>query len=415
MKILLSAAVAAAALLAASQSEAAVRSISRIEFGPPGVLFVADWKSGEVHAVDLAKASTAPARPFNLMDVQGRIEQLLGTRTFKVEDLKARPGSDEIYLAVSYGTAATPAVFVARSDGSIRRLDLSHEAGAPLTLKEAPSGDLAFWGRTPERSLTVSDMRWHDGRLYMAGLSNQTFSSTLRVAPYPFDGGQALTSIAMYHTSHDQMETRAPIRTMAFVTLGGVDYLIAAYMCTPIVAIPVSELRDGAHVTGKTVAELGYGNTPKDMVVYSATDEAGKPTEFLTVTNVNRNAETIPIASLAQAVDGPGLTKAVPWSQVTGVDVIQSPISGALATDNLDPKFFVVARRDPGSGDLQLVTVQKDVKLRLSDFISEYDFPSYSYPPGKQTQYIKPIEDTLMHEEGFTSPDGPAVKRRSGD
>ena len=229
--------------------------------------------------------------------------------------------------------------------------------------------------------------------------------------PIPSQGAQSLTSVGMFHTSHNQVETRAPIRTMAFVTVGGEDYLIAAYMCTPLVAIPVSELKDGAHVTGKTIAELGYGNTPKDMIVYSAPDEAGKPADFLTVTNVNRNAETIPIASLQAAVQGPGLTKSVPWSQITGVDVIQSPIDGALATDNLNDKFFAVARRDRGTGDLQIVTVEKAVKLRISDFISEYDFPTYKYAPGMQTSYIKPIEDGLSKEEGFSTPISYGAKR----
>ena len=250
----------------------------------------------------------------------------------------------------------------------------------------------------------MSDMRWHGGKLYVAGLSNQTFASSLRVITYPSTAKQTMTSIGMYHTSHDQTETRAPIRTMAFMTLNGVDYLVAAYMCTPLVAVPVSALTDGAHVTGKTIAELGYGNTPIDMVAYSAPDQAGKPVDYLTITNANRNAATITVASIAKAVTRPSLSKPVPWSVITGVEVVQSPISSAIAMDNLDDKNFVMARRDLASGNLQLVTLQKGYKLRISDYISEYDFPTYVYPKGKQTSYIKPIEDDLMRQEGFAAP-----------
>jgi hypothetical protein len=414
MKSILHAGIAAACLTAAVPSAAQVRSVSRIEFGPDNLLFVADWKDASVHAIAVPAPAAKSAKAFNLLDLQAAMERTLGTRTFAVEDLKARPETGEVYLAVTYGPQALPAILAVAADGVIRKIDLSKDASAPVALRDAPARELTFWNNIPERSLTVSDMRWHAGKLYVAGLSNQTFASTLRVIDWKARGTQTLTSIGIFHTSHDQMETRAPIRTMSFVTLNGVDYLIAAYMCTPLVTIPVADLKDGAHITGKTIAELGYGNTPIDMVTYSAPDETGKPTDYLTVTNVNRNAATISLASLTAAVARPGLVKDVPWSVITGVDVIQSPIAGAIAIDNFGDKQFVLARRDLATGDLQLVTVQKAVKLRISDYVSEYDFPGYTYAPGKQTQYIKPIEDGLMREEGYASPiarSGPKVSR----
>lgn len=404
MKALMNLAVATAALIAlASPVAAQVRSVSKIEFGPPGVLFVADWRNSSVHAVSLpSAASTAPA-PFNLMDLQSEIERALGTRDFTVRDLKVRPGTAEVYLAVSYGKEQAPAVLRVDGTGAISKIDLAKETGRPVVLRDAPTGDLTFWDKTPERSLTVSAMRWHDGKLYLAGLSNQTFASTLRVVSYPFDGRQTVSSIAMFHTSHDQMETRAPIRTFDFVKVNGVDTLVAAYMCTPLVTIPVSELKDGAHVTGKTIGELGYGNTPVDMLIYSAPDDNGKVTTWLMVTNVNRNAKSIPMSSVLSAASGPGMTKAVPWSQIAGVDVVQTPITGAIGIDNMGDQFFVYARRDLDSGDLQLVTAQKAVKLRISDFISEYDFPDFRYPAGQAAAYIKNLQDGMARQEGFTS------------
>jgi hypothetical protein len=32
------------------------------------------------------------------------------------------------------------------------------------------------------------NMKWHDGKLYVAGLSSEKFGLTLRVLSYPFDG-----------------------------------------------------------------------------------------------------------------------------------------------------------------------------------------------------------------------------------
>jgi hypothetical protein len=58
-------------------------------------------------------------------------------------------------------------------------------------------------------------------------------------------GGQAMwrpwaiTSIEIYHTGHNLIETRAPIRAMSFASWGGRTYLVAAYTCTPVVTIPL--------------------------------------------------------------------------------------------------------------------------------------------------------------------------------
>ena len=404
MKLSTRVALATASLLAmAAPAAAQVRSVSKIEFGPPGTLFVADWRDASVHAVAPLPVASAKATPFNLMDLQASLERTLGTRDFVVEDLKVRPGSADVYLAISYGAARSPAVLRVDASGRVAKVDLAHEIGRPVALHDAPAGDMRFWGKVPERSLTVSAMRWHDGRLYLAGLSNQSFASTLRVLSYPFDGRQSVTSVAMFHSSHDQIETRAPIRTLDFVSVNGVDTLLAAYMCTPLVTIPVSELRDGAHVTGKTIAELGYGNTPVTLLAFSAPDEKGTPVDYMMVTNVNRNAETMAVSSIVAAASAPGISKPVPWSQIAGVDVVQTPISAALGIDNLDDKYFVYARRDAATGSLQLVTAQKAVKLRISDFISEYDFPDFRYPAGKGAQYIKTLQDGMAREEGYSS------------
>ncbi len=66
----------------------------------------------------------------------------------------------------------------------------------------------------------------------------------------------------IYHAGHNLIETRAPIRAMSFTSWGGRPYLVAAYTCTPLVTIPLDDLKDGAHIRGKTVAELGYGGVP---------------------------------------------------------------------------------------------------------------------------------------------------------
>lgn len=378
-----------------------VQSISHIAFAPDGTLFVADWKQASIDAIQLPPAPKATGAPYNLRDFSEILDRELGHSPRKLLDMKKRPNSDEVFVAVAVGSAQTPTIVRVMPNGEVSRLNLKDAKATSISLKDAPTGDYKFWGSTPERSFTVSDMKWHDGKLYVAGLSNQKFASTLRVIPYPFKGTQTLASVEMYHTAHNQMETRAPIRTMAFANINGVDTLIAAYVCTPLVIIPISELKNGAHVTGKTIAETGYGNTPVDLLRFDSKDQAGKEVSYLLLTNVNRGAVMIPMSSVVAAVGKPGLSKPVDWGATAGVDVETVPISGTIAIDNDGNDQMVSLQRDLDSGDAQLVTLGNQFKIRLSNYVSEYDFPSYSYPPGFQQKYIKPVIDKMTKQEGY--------------
>ena len=57
------------------------------------------------------------------------------------------------------------------------------------------------------------------------------------------------------------------------------------------------------------------------------------------------------------------------------------PLSAVDWIDNLNKDLLLALRRDAASGKMGLVTIPKGVYLRLSDFVNEYDFPDYQYPP----------------------------------
>ena len=206
-----------------------------------------------------------------------------------------RPGTAEVYIAVSYGAAKTPALVVVTSDRRARRVNLEAAKSTSVVLRDAPTSNYKFWRETPERSYTVTDMKWRDGELFIAGLSNQDFASTLRRIKYPFDSQQSVMSVEIFHTGHNLIETRAPIRAMSFATWGGKPYLVAAYTCTPIVLLPLDELKDGTHIRGKTIAELGYGNTPAGMISYTRT-ERGRTEDMLMLINFERGASVMPVS-----------------------------------------------------------------------------------------------------------------------
>src|SRR5215813_10555853 len=387
---------------AVNASAAEIKSISRLAAGPENVLFVADWKSARVHAISLPGSMQKPTgTAFNILDLEDLLSRQVGGARITVEDMVVRPGTAEVYVAVSYGAAKTPALIAVTSDRRARRVDLKAVKSTSIVLRDAPTSNYKFWRETPERSFTVTDMKWREGELFIAGLSNQEFSSTLRRIKYPFDSRQSVTSVEIFHTGHNLIETRAPIRAMSFATWGGKPYLVAAYTCTPIVIIPLDDLKDGAHIRGKTIAELGYGNTPAELIAYTKTDQ-GKTEEFLMLVNFDRGSSIIPVSELKAASARPGIETMVPYGKVAGLDVMSAPLVGTLRLDNLDENSFIVVRRRLEKDALQLVTVGKELSFRLSDHISEYSFPQYSFKRDEfQLKYAKPRVDMLLEHEGF--------------
>jgi len=108
-----------------------------------------------------------------------------------------------------------------------------------------------------------------NGNLMIAGMSNEEWSSALRSIPYPFKSAGKGTQLQIWHSSHGRYETQSPVRTFVPYTIDNKQYVLAAYTCTPLVKIPVSDLKAGAQVKGVTIADLGAGNQPLDMVPYT--------------------------------------------------------------------------------------------------------------------------------------------------
>ena len=119
--------VAVAAVLVATGAFAAdVKSVSRLAFGPDNILFVADWKGAQVHALTLpAPVPKKGEGTFNVVDLEELLSKSHGPGKVTVEDMAARPGSGEVYLAVSVGANKTPAIVAVTSDQKVRKLNLA--------------------------------------------------------------------------------------------------------------------------------------------------------------------------------------------------------------------------------------------------------------------------------------------------
>ena len=360
-----------------------IKSVGTMTFADANTVIIADWRAGEIHALQLPPSASVAAKPFNLKNVSAPIAKALDTKPDKLrfEDMAFRPGAELAYITVSVdrgSSVPTPALVSVDAEGKVSVINLSKTPHTSVEVKDRPAADKVLWRNVPEASFIATDMKFYDGKLYVAGLSNQKFASTLRIFDFPFKSDATATSIEMYHAVHNQNETRAPIRKMTVVTLNGEPSLLAAYTCTPLVTIPLKDLKDGAHVTGKTIAELGWGSAPVDMVTF----DAGQGPMVLLI-NSRKSADLMSVASIAEASAQPGLTTPikVPNEPLLGLKSVSIPMTGIAQLSDENKEFLGALRPNTETGDMELVSIRKGAFLRLSDFVSEFDFADYRYRP----------------------------------
>jgi len=195
------------------------------------------------------------------------------------------------------------------------------------------------------RTDTITDMAYTEDTLFVAGLSNEDFASTLWRVPLPFADGTAATTLEIYHGAHGAFETQAPIRTFVPYSLGGEEHILAAYLCTPLSLFKVEDLKEKQHLRGRTVAEFGSGNYPIDMVVVES--EEG---DQIIIANSNLPLIVLDTAEI-ENFDGEILER--PETYTAGVSHIKRSGTGIQQLDVVDNRYLVILKRMP-SGTLDL-------------------------------------------------------------
>lgn len=329
-----------------------LKSMGPMAFGPDGVLFVGDTMGAAVFAIDTGDRMPGVAGPFKVQAVNEKIAALLGTdpKQIRLNDLAVNPASGKAYLSVSRGTGPDAAPVLVRVDreGKIEEVPLKGIKFAKVELTNVPSPEEKDRRGGMKRLQSITSLAYVDGRVFVAGLSNEEFNSTLRSIPYPFQKGDRGSGIRIYHGAHGAFETHAPIRTFLPYSINGEPHILAAYTCTPLVKIPVSELKPGAKVQGTTVAELGNRNNPLDMVVY---EKDGK--EYILLANSSRGIMKIAtdnidkIAGITEPVRGGG-TAGLPYETISGYT------NNVQQLSRLDKEHvLLLVRGDDGSLNLE--------------------------------------------------------------
>lgn len=250
-----------------------LKSVGPLTFGPTGVLFVGDPQGAAIFAIGVNPTpATPPATEIKLEGIDRSIASLLGTTPTEItiNDLAVQPGTGEVYLSVQRGKGpeALPAIVKVDGAAKVTEVALDQVDFSKVELGNAPSKDAKDKRGNTLRTESITDLAYSDGRLFVAGLSNEEFASKLRSIPFPFVDATAGTSVEIYHGAHGAFETRSPVRTFVPFDIGGKPHILAAYTCTPLVKFPLSDLKPGEKVRGVTVAELGNRNKPLDLIVY---------------------------------------------------------------------------------------------------------------------------------------------------
>jgi hypothetical protein len=326
-----------------------LQSIGALAIGPAGILYAADPQAATIFAIDLSKQ--APGKP-GTKDIDGldqRIAATLGTAPseISVADLKVDPVSHNSYLSVMRGQGANAAPALLRVDGA-GKIDLISLEGVPFQsvgLPNAPDANPES-GRS-NRSQSITNIAFKDGRVYVAGLSNEEFASKLWAVAYPFASADRGTSVEIFHGSHGRLETRSPVYTFIPYTANGEPDLIAAYLCTPLVRFPVSQLTPGAKVRGTTIAELGAGNRPIDMILYR---KGGN--EYLLMSNTSRGVMKIPTRDFGTPN---AITTPIHGTAGIAYETVKS-MTGIQQLDLLDADHSIVVAKAP-SGGISLQTI----------------------------------------------------------
>lgn len=326
-------------------------SAGPIAFGPKGLLLVSDPMAATIFAIETGDTEgTTEGVTVEVDDVRAKIASMMGAeaKEVRINDLAVNPINGTPYLSVTRGSGekeVSAILTVNPKTKAIAEFKLEGKKFTKTSLDNAPESKKTRWGN--QRMDAITDMAFIDDQVYVAGLSNEEFASKLRSIAYPFSDSDQGCSIEIFHGAHGKYETRSPIRTFAAIEMGEDVNLLAAYTCTPLVRIPVGDLKPKTKVKGTTIAELGNRNRPLDMVVYKKDDK-----DFALMANSHRGVMKIDLADASTQAE---ITKRIKGTSGTPYETIES-LKGVMQLDGLSDTHGVILVRDE-SGKESLKTI----------------------------------------------------------
>lgn len=348
-----SAATSAADIRGLEKGSPEMQSATHLAFGPEDILFVGDAKAATVFAIatgdtegDASKAS------ISIENLPKAIGDVLHTAKVEINDLAVNPRTGSAFVAVSADDKA--AVVKIDGGGKITPLSLKDVSFAKAVLSNAPEDKVSGEGRRKmnRRLESITDIAYFENKVLVSGLSTKESPSTVRELNFPFSESDKGMGIEIYHAAHGKSEDGSAMRTFVPIMIDGEPNILGAYVCTPLVRIPVKELEaSGGKLKATTVAELGNMNRPLDMISYEK-DGAS----HLLLSNSARGVMKISTAGLK---DNKGLTEPVRGGGVAGqgYEKVES-MAGVIQMDKLnDFSALILVQSENGPQNLKTVAL----------------------------------------------------------
>lgn len=325
-----------------------IASINTMSFGPKGILFIGDSKNAMIYALD-TKDNTAREKADNIAikKFDELVASSLGTtvENIRITDMAVNPVSKNVYFSV-HTKDGTP-VLLKLVGKQLENVSLKNMSHSKVSLKDAVAADAKDQRGRKLRHWAVADLKYRNGKVLVSGLSNKEFASTFRSIPFPFTNAQEYASLEIYHAAHGRYETYAPIKAFDVVNIKGEEYLLASYTCTPLVLFPMKDMQNGKHLKGRTIAELGGGNSPLDIIHFKRN---GKLKFFLS--NTNRPIMRIDFDNIANT-KASLTTPITEFGKAAGMTYDNLPFVNVAQLDDLDEENSLMLRRR-GDGILYL-------------------------------------------------------------
>ncbi len=339
----------AAELFGLSPGPVELQSAGPMAFGPSGVLFVSDPKAAKIYAINTEDKKSNSSAAFAIDDLSAKASRAFDGKDVSVVDLAVNPETGNAFLSVTAGGQAGLAKVTA--DGTVSRMNLDKIAHAAATLPNPPEDKVVGEGRRSRnnRMQSITDLAYTDGRVLVSGLSASDSPSTVREFEFPFRESASGMQVEIYHAAHGRSEDAAAIQTFVPFNIGGEPSVLAGFTCTPLVKIPIGNLKSNSKVRGTTVAELGNHNRPLDMIAYK---QNGK--DYLLLANSDRGVMKVNTDDLAK---NEGLTEPVRGGGTAGqtYETIES-LAGMVQLDKVDDAHaLAIFQKDNGPMSLRTI------------------------------------------------------------
>lgn len=332
----------AAELFNLKKGNVELKSAGSLAFGPSNILFVGDAKAATIYAINTEDQGIDGAKSYEIENLLEKITASTEANAEQIGDLAVNPITGNAFLSVmSSGKVDIVRIAV---DGSVSQLDLNGIAFSSVSLPNAPEDKVVSQGRRRNnpRDSSITDLAYTAGRVLVAGLAAGESPSSVTEFDFPFTEKNAGFRVEIFHAAHGRNEDYAPIQTFVPFNLGNEPTLLAGYVCTPLVKIPVGKIKDQSKISGTTVAELGNRNRPLDMLVY---EQHGK--NFLLMSNSARGVMKISTEDLE---GNTGLKERVSNGGVAGqsYETIES-LEGVVQLAKLDDRHALVIQKTDDS------------------------------------------------------------------